>query len=305
MTLAPLGSYALLFASMSLVGTYVALTKPLVAIFPIFLLALLRFAIAAVSMIPVTRAPRSSPPLDRRTVALILVQSFFGNFLFSICMLYGMSMTGAVAAGVVLACIPAAVGLLSWVVLREPLTGRLICAIALTVTGVAALAVVRSPEGAGSAYSLWGLLLLAGAVLCEAVYVVIGKRLTARLSPMRISALINLAGLVFILPLGLWQMHSFDFGSVSLGAWGLLIFYSLSASVFSVWLWMKGLQKVPAGQSGVFTIALPLAATIVGVFALGELFTLLHALAMVLALSGVLLVLWPTRSPRSLAEQHS
>lgn len=298
MALAPLGSYALLFASMSLVGVYVALTKPLVAVFPIFLLALLRFAIAAVSMIPVTRAPRSAAALDRRTVALILVQSFFGNFLFSICMLYGMSMTGAVAAGVVLACIPAAVGLLSWIVLREPLTRRLLLAIALTVTGVALLAVVRAPEGSGSAYSLLGLLLLAGAVLCEAVYVVVGKRLTARLSPMRISALINLAGLLFILPFGLWQLQGFDFGTVSFGSWGLLVFYSLSASVFSVWLWMKGLQKVPAGQSGVFTIALPLAATLVGVFVLGEVFTILHGLAMVLALSGVLLVLWPAPGHR-------
>jgi O-antigen ligase len=34
-------------ASMSLVGAYVALVKPLTALFPVFALAFLRFAIAA------------------------------------------------------------------------------------------------------------------------------------------------------------------------------------------------------------------------------------------------------------------
>ena len=47
-------SYSLLAASMSLVGTYVALSKPLTAAIPVFVLAFLRFAIAAVAMAPFT-----------------------------------------------------------------------------------------------------------------------------------------------------------------------------------------------------------------------------------------------------------
>jgi hypothetical protein len=39
----PLTGYLLLFAGMSLVGTYVALSKPLTTVFPVFLLAWLRF----------------------------------------------------------------------------------------------------------------------------------------------------------------------------------------------------------------------------------------------------------------------
>ena len=90
-----------------------------------------------------------------------------------------------------------------------------------------------------------GLPLLVGAVLCEASYVVIGKKLAAKLSPKRISALINLWGLLLVTPLGLWQALSFDFGSVSAGHWWLLLFYSLAASMVTVWLWMRGLAHVP------------------------------------------------------------
>ncbi len=49
-------SYSLLAASMSLVGIYVALSKPLTAAIPVFVLAFLRFAIAAVAMAPFTGA---------------------------------------------------------------------------------------------------------------------------------------------------------------------------------------------------------------------------------------------------------
>ena len=40
-------AYLLLTSSMALVGTYVALSKPLVAVIPVFALAFLRFAIAS------------------------------------------------------------------------------------------------------------------------------------------------------------------------------------------------------------------------------------------------------------------
>ena len=47
-------AYGFLFAGMAVVGSYVALSKPLTAAIPIFLLATLRFAIAAVAMLPWT-----------------------------------------------------------------------------------------------------------------------------------------------------------------------------------------------------------------------------------------------------------
>ena len=48
---APWASYLCLGASMALVGSYVGLSKILVVVFPVFLLAWLRFGIAAVAMV--------------------------------------------------------------------------------------------------------------------------------------------------------------------------------------------------------------------------------------------------------------
>src|SRR5207237_7562542 len=112
-------AYACLALSMSLVGSYVALSKPLVAAIPVFLLAWLRFGIGGLAMLHWLRKPPNEPPLAARTKRLLFLESFLGNFLFSICMLYGVSMTSAVSAGVIMAAIPAVVALLSWAFLRE------------------------------------------------------------------------------------------------------------------------------------------------------------------------------------------
>ena len=208
-------------------------------------------------------------------------------------MLFGVLNSTALTAGVIMAAIPAAVALLSWVFLGERIAPRVLGGIVFAVAGIA---LVSSQRTAAGTDTLLGSALLFGAVLCEASYVVIGKKLTASVSPRRISALVNLWGLLLVTPLGLWQAVSFDFTSVSPSLWSLLLFYSLAASIWTVWLWMTGLRQVPAARAGVFTVMLPVTAAAVGVAFLGEHMNGLQAAAFGLALTGLLLATWPERA---------
>ncbi|HEY4084165.1 MAG TPA: DMT family transporter [Burkholderiaceae bacterium] len=278
-------AYGCLTASTSLIGSYVGLSKLLVAVFPVFLLAGLRFSIAGVLMLPWLKRNPSEPRLDRRTHALLFTEAFLGNFLFSICLLTGLHYASAVVAGVILAGIPAAVALLSRIFLGERIAPRVLAGILLGVAGIVLVALQK--EGGASTTPL-GALLLVTAMLCEASYVVIGKRLTANVTPRRISAMINLWGLVLVAPLALWQATSFDFSLPSLPIWGLMAFYATAASVITVWLWMTGLKHIPAAQAGVFMVFLPVATAIVGLL-LGETMNSIQVLAYALALVGVLL----------------
>ena len=298
-------AYACLALSMALVGSYVALSKPLVAALPVFLLAWLRFGLGALPMLPWLRKPASEPPMTPATKRLLFLESLLGNFLFSICMLYGVSMTSAVSAGVIMAAIPACVALMSWAFLRERIGLRVWGAVACAAIGIGLLALSKSEHSMTSGRGLtgdltenqaWlGNLLVLGAVLCEAAYAVIGKKLTGALGPKRISALINLWGFALMTPLGLWMAVGFDFGAVHTGIWLLLVFYSLAASVWTVWLWMTGLAVVPAARAGVFTVMLPVSAALVGVLVLGEPLTGWQLGAFAVALAGVLLATLPER----------
>jgi len=292
--LPPLAAYACLAASMALVGSYVGLSKLLVTVFPVFLLAGLRFGIAAVAMPHWVKRSSAEAPLSRHDRVLLFWESFLGNFLFSVCMLFGVALSTALAAGVIMAAIPGAVAILSRVFLRERIARRVMAGIACAVGGIALVSLTRQ-DAAAAAGSLAGNLLLLGAVFCEASYVVIGKKLTAQVSPRRISALVNLWGLALVAPFALWQAKSFDFAAVSAPTWLLLLFYSLAASMVTVWLWMTGLRHVPASSAGVFTVMLPLSAAAVGVLFLGEKVSAAQATAFALALAGVLLATWPTQ----------
>ncbi|MEY2686438.1 MAG: hypothetical protein RL375_636 [Pseudomonadota bacterium] len=300
-------AYLCLGASMSLVGSYVGLSKWLVAVLPIFLLAWLRFGIAAVAMVGWVRRRADEPRLDGHQRRLLFVESFLGNFLFSICMLYGIKLSTALAAGVIMAALPGVVALLSRWWLKERLTPRVLAGIACAVAGIALVSLLRpatsaigtetAAQAAASHQVLLGNLLLIGAVFCEASYVVIGKKLSAGLSAKRISALVNLWGLALVTPLGLWQALSFDFAIVAPPTWALLVFYALAASMATVWLWMTGLRHVPAAQAGVFTVLLPVTAAAVGVTLLGEQIAAPQVAAFGLALLGVVLATWPGKTP--------
>jgi hypothetical protein len=311
----PILAYLCLAASMMLVGCYVGASRLLVAALPVFLLAWLRFAIAALAMLHWVRRSPGEAPLTKRDRRLLFWESFLGNFLFSICMLSGVALTSALSAGVVMAAMPAAVALLCRGWLGERISGRNLLAIFCAAMGIVVLALTRAEQHGSAigaalatsdsngwpatwpqAWAPWaGHALLLSAVFCEAAYVVIGKRLTGSVSPRRISALINLWGLALVTPLGLWQAIDFDFGSIKASIWALLVGYALAASVATVWLWMKGLARVPAPQAGIFTVMLPLAAAAVGVLFLGEAVGVGHFVALTLALLGLLLATWPTR----------
>lgn len=147
----PWHAYAALAASMSIVGGYVGLSKLLVAVFPVFLLAWLRFAIAALAMAGWARRGAGEPPLAPAERRLLFWQSFFGNFLFSLCMLAGVALTSALAAGVILSAIPAAVALLSRALLGERIAARAAAGIALAVAGIALLALARADQAGAPA----------------------------------------------------------------------------------------------------------------------------------------------------------
>ncbi|MFL9927077.1 DMT family transporter [Herbaspirillum lusitanum] len=294
----PMG-YLCLMLSMAMVGAYVALSKPLAIVLPIFLLAWLRFGIGALAMLRWLKKPADELPMSPQTRRLVFLESFLGNFLFTLCMITGVSMTNAVSAGVIMSAIPAVVAVLSWLILKEKITLRVWGAVACGALGIGLLSLAKNPhaEVAASAtageYAWLGNLLVFGAVLCEASYAVIGKKLTSVLTPKRISSIINLWGLLLMTPMGLYTALQFDFAAVDAGIWWLLIFYALAASVWTVWLWMTGLKVVPAGRAGVFTVMLPVSAALTGVLVLGESLSLLQGAAFAIALAGMLLATLP------------
>ena len=135
---------------------------------------------------------------------------------------------------------------------------------------------------------------------CEAIYVVVGKKLAATVGPKRINTGDHdLLGPRASRPaVALQQLRGFAPSFIPESSWWLLLVYSIAASVVTVWLWMTGLKRIPASQAGIFTVFLPVSAAAVGALFYGEEFTRSQAAAFALALAGVALAAWPAQAAR-------
>ncbi len=270
---------------MLLVGSNVGIGKSVVVIVPVLLFALLRFVIAVAVLFPLYR-PEKMRRVSRGEWINLFLQAFFGTFLFTLLMLSGVHRTTAVAAGVITSTIPAVVALLAWLLLKERPGPRAVVAIGLAIIGVIVVTFARESNETGTG-SLVGNLMVLGAVICESTYVILSRRLTQTLSPIDICAYTHGFGLLLMLPFGIASLSEFHFAAVPTQTWLLVIWYALSASIFSFWLWMKGIRHVPGQLAGVFTAVLPVAAATYGIVFLGERPTTAHGVALACVVAGV------------------
>ncbi|MBB5410570.1 drug/metabolite transporter (DMT)-like permease [Paraburkholderia sp. HC6.4b] len=95
---------------------------------------------------------------------------------------------------------------------------------------------------------------------------------------------------------GTGSLAHFDYRAVPSSVWMLVLWYGLSASIFSFWLWMKGIRHVPGSLAGVFSAVLPVAAALYGIEFLGERPTLAHGIALACVVAGIGLASLKARS---------
>lgn len=265
-------SAALLFLvmAMMLTGSNVPLAKSIVAELPLYAFLFFRFAVSVVALGMFAHyepGPRLVEMRPRQMVDMAAMAAV-GMLGYTVLIFEALRRTTAVDTGIIAATLPAVVAVLAALVYAERLRRDQLAAVALAVAGL--LLVAGGSQTPGRAGSLWGGLLAAGAVLCEAGFVVIGKRLAPPYRPFRLSLGANIVGLLLSLPLMLREGRLTDLAAMSRAQWIACTWYVLSASVFALWLWYRGLPGVPTWLAGVATAALPVTALAISVALLGE-----------------------------------
>lgn len=283
-------AYLQLALSMSFVGANVAVGKIIVQEVPIFLFSEIRFLIALLFLIPMLLMSRQ-PKVDMQKGhwLFLFLQSFFGVFLFSVLMLYGVLFTSATSAGIITSTVPAIIALLSFFFLRERLSVPQMFSIGLVVIGISIITFQDNRSHTGGNYALLGNILVFGAVISEALFTIFAKKLSNVLSPIQMSTGVNIVGLLLFLPFAIKEAISFDFIHLEVSMWLLIIYYVITASVLSFVLWYLGVAKVKASIAGIFTGFIPIAATLVGIIFLQETFDWNKAIGMVSVLAAIVL----------------
>ncbi len=278
---------------MAIFGSGVVVGKLIADSFPVLLAAGLTSAIALSVLGPMLLLGEGVPRPARRDLAVIFLQALIGSVLWRIFFFEGLKRTTAVESGIISSTIPAAIGLISWLFLKERLTRRALAGIALSVAGILVVNVVGSGDGDGAAPGstrLLGNLLIFGSVLSDALFTIFGKVAAARVSPLAIATLVNLFGLALFAPLAIAEAGRVDLAAVPLGAWAALVYFGVALSAVVFVLWIRGVAVVPASTAGVFTGVLPISTVVLSYLFLREPFAWSHPVGLACVLVGIWLV---------------
>ena len=243
---------------MIIVGSSVVAGKLIVQSFPVFLASELRFLVAIIILVPLLIKVEGIPSIHKKDIIFLFLQALSGVFLFNIFMLYGLTKTTAIEGGIITSTLPAVTGVLSFFILKEKLTTNVVIGILLAVLGMVIINVygVLSNIGNGSS-SLFGNFFIFGAVISEALFIIFGKFVAQRVSPLAISTIVSFFGAILFFPFALFECNQFEFKEVSITEWGLILYLGLVVTVLAFILMHQGVSKVSASIAGILTNFIP------------------------------------------------
>jgi drug/metabolite transporter (DMT)-like permease len=188
---------------------------------------------------------------------------------------------------------PALVAVLAALFLHEPMTRVKVIALAAALAGLALTVAPALSGGIGDFPRLpLGIALGLAAAVVYAVYIVGGTRLTARVAPLALSAVIAAsAALVFV---GVAIGNGPHWPATASG-WAAVVAIALVSTVLAISLFFAGLARIGATQASTLSTVEPVVTIALAAVVLGERIAAVQLLGGALILGAVLLL---ARAPR-------
>lgn len=220
-----------------------------------FCLIFIRFALASV-FFAIMLLRRSPTPISRDSFKKLFLLALFQPVLYFFFETYGLKYTSATKTSLILGTVPVVVLVLSIIFLKERV--RLITAVGIlfSLTGVSLL-IFGSGETAIHS-SVIGDLLVVGAVLSAAVYMIFARHLGKTISPLQITGLQMILGTFLFLPFFLWDMHSVTWSAVAFEAIIAIVGLAVFATVGAFYCYNYALSHIEAARASVFINAIPI-----------------------------------------------
>lgn len=270
--------------SSSLGGTAAAVTRYLVGNADPITLAILRWGIGFVVLLPAALLMRAKwPPRADWPAVAALGLCFFGLFfvLYNIAVGY----TTAARASLALSTLPLQTMVVGAVLGIEPLTARKSLGVGIAVLGVfAALAsgLAAAPEGA------WrGELIMTGAVLCMSFYNVWSRPFMQRSSALGFLTLSMGAGAAGLILVGLLTGHIAALANFGAPQWIAGIYLGVGGGALAFILWVLALQRTTPTRVAVTMTVNPIAAGLLATILVNEPITLNLVLGLIAVFAGI------------------
>lgn len=289
--------------AMIITGSFVVVNKFILQYIPVFLASELRLLIASLVLIPVFLAKREKlPQIKLRDALILLLQSFVGVFLYSLCILYGLKKTTALESGIILSTSPAVMAFISWFILKEKLNRGKQLGITLIVFGTLSINIAGILLTGKVAFSsLFGNVLILLAVISNAVFFLFGKLLDSWPS-LAISMVLSVLGALLFLPFAISDVFATKWQNIPFFIWIQTFYTGTVVTVLAVYLMNQGIKRVSGNTAAAFPALSTISTTLLSWIALNEKIYWYHFLGIAFILLGIIVMTLNSRQTKGVKD---
>lgn len=266
-------------------GATAPIMKWALEVVPPFSLAFLRFLLACLILIPILWRFRK---IDRADFGKILLAALLGITANITFFFFGLKLTFAINAALIVATIPVFTIVAAAIFLKEKLTLKLTSSAFLALIGL--VLIIGQPIVSFGPTHLLGAVFLLLASLSWVGFEIVSKKLFKKYSAFTIIFHITWIGAVTFLPLAAFELISSpeSFASFNKQAVVGVLFGAIFSSTIAYSAWQWGLSKLTASEAGFFLYLEPISGVIVSILLLGEEITHLFVAGSLLVIFGVI-----------------
>lgn len=286
---------AYLFLGMAVFGSATPVSKIVGADLPIFVASFFRVILGSLFLFPfvVKNLPTKAKKIKAKDWYYILLISIFGMVGFTVFLIWGMKFVTGVVGSLIMSVTPALTGLASYFFLKSPLGLKRMIALMLGVFGVIVANVFGKEFGFNQDFqSYMGVSLVFLAICCEAVYTLVGKKVTNSVSPLLVTFLASTLSIPMFFLLASFSFSEVQWNQIGLNAWFSLSWWGVGTLGLGSVLWYTGLSKAEGSTAAGFMSVMPISALLLSYTLLNETFYFVHLIGIGLVLSSVVLMSW-------------
>lgn len=211
----------------------------------------------------------------------------------------GTHLSGAAMGSLITSSSPALISLFAWMILKEKLTFKKMAAVLVATFGV--VIVVDLTQISDISSSFIGNIVLVGAALTWAIYTVLSRTQTIKYDSLTVTFWANLFGVIFTLPIALWEWNHTSFQLPSDGLiWLGVIYIGIVSTALAFYFWNKGFEYIDASTGSLFFFVQPIVGSLLGAWILNEMLSIQFYIgALFIALGIFLSTLQPKTSSKS------
>jgi drug/metabolite transporter (DMT)-like permease len=251
------------------VGAAIAASRFVVTEVPPLTLAMLRYAIGFLCLLPFALPALPALRAQLRAPDLLAMGALgIGQFGILIALLnWGLRSVPAAPAALIFSLFPLLTLLLSAALGREDITPRLLAGVLLSLAGVALSLLPKLQQAGGSGW--WGELAVLASACVGALCSVLYRPYLQRYPTVPVSAFAMLASVAFLALIALHERWSAEISRLGPAAWSIVGFIGLSSGV-GYFLWLYALKHESPTRVTVFLALNPVTAGLLGWLLLAE-----------------------------------